>query len=70
MILRSSTSSTSYTALWLRRAGASEDPWISLTDHSQAIGAGQVLYGGNSFGSTHASAILPANNGANVYING
>ena len=69
-ILRSSTSSTSYTAYWYRRSGATEDPWISLSDHSPAIAAGQIMYGGNSFGGAHASNILPVNNGANVYING
>jgi len=39
-----------------------------VTDHGNAISAGKILYGENSFGSTHASAILPAHNGANVWI--
>jgi len=64
----SSLSATPYTAKWYRRQGASEDPWISITDHHPAIGAGDILYGGANFGSTHASAVLPIHDGANVYI--
>lgn len=67
-ILKSSTHSSPYTAAWYRRQGALEDPWISLNDHHPAIGQGNILYGENNFGSTHASAILPRHGGANVYI--
>ena len=67
-ILKSSTHSSPYRARWYRRRGALEDPWISLNDHHPAIGQGNILYGENNFGSTHASAILPRHGGANVYI--
>jgi len=67
-IVKSSTSSKPYTAAWYRRRGAREDPWISLTDHHPAIGQGNIVYGENNFGSTHAAAVLPKHGGANVYI--
>lgn len=38
-----------------------------LNDHGPAIGQGNILYGENSFGSTHASAVLPSHQGANVF---
>jgi hypothetical protein len=64
-ILMSSTSPTRYTAQWYHRAAQSEDPWISLTDHGDAIGEGNMLYGEASFGGAHAANVLPAHNGAN-----
>ena len=67
-ILKSSSSADSYTAKWYRREGSQEDPWVSLTDHSGAAAAGDILYGGNSYGGTHASAVLPNHNGANVFV--
>ena len=67
-ILSSSSSLTSYSAKMYNRDGQSEDPWLSLSDHSQAVTAGEILYGGNSVGGTHASAVLPSHNGANVFI--
>ena len=39
-----------------------------MTDHHDAIGAGHILYGEANFGGTHASAVLPQANGANVFI--
>jgi len=68
-ILQSSTSGgASYSARWYRRESALEDPWISLTDHSEAIAQGNILYGENGFGSTHATAVLPRHMGANVFV--
>ena len=67
-IKKSSISTTPYQAKWYRRSGHKEDPWISLTDHGGAIGAGDILYGENRFGGGHARNILPLHNGANVYI--
>lgn len=64
-ILKSSTRATNYTAAWYNRQGVKEDPWISLTDHKAAISQGNILYGGNHYGSTHATAVYQ---GANVYI--
>ena len=45
-----------------------EDPWVSLSDHANAIDKGDILYGENSFGGTHAEAVLPKHGGANVFI--
>lgn len=67
-ILASSTSDTPYHARWYNRAGALEDPWISLTDHGDAIGRGDILYGENRFGHAHAANVLPFHDGADVYI--
>lgn len=67
-IISSSKSSTPYQALWYYRCDTCEDPWVSTIDHGPAIGAGEILYGENNFGSTHAAAILPQHNGANVFI--
>jgi acetylornithine deacetylase/succinyl-diaminopimelate desuccinylase-like protein len=64
----SSTSCLPYEAKWYNRSGNSEDPWLSLTDHHTAIGAGDILYGGRGYGGGHASNVLPHHNGANVFI--
>ena len=53
-------------ANWYRRSGSVEDPWLSITNHVPAVFDGDVVYGANSFGSPHASNVLPVNNGANV----
>jgi len=55
-------------ARWYRRQNVREDPWISLTDHHDAIGQGYILYGGNNYGGSQASKILPIHDGADVYI--
>ena len=67
-IIMSSTSSSPYSAKWYRRTSQLEDPWVSLTNHHAAIGEGNIVYGENNFGSTHASAVLPIHNGANVWV--
>jgi len=66
-IIASSKSATGSSARWYRRQGAREDPWISLSDHHTAIGAGEILYKGAGIGSTQF-AILPHHNGANVFV--
>ena len=68
LIYKSSTKSDSYTARWYRRNGNPEDPWISLNDHGPAIGQGNILYGENHYNGLHAENILPAHQGANVFI--
>ena len=55
-------------ARWYRRQNVREDPWISLTDHSDAVHRGYILYGGNSYGGSYASKILPIHDGADVYV--
>lgn len=39
-----------------------------MEDHGQAIGNGMIVYGENNFGNAHAANILPAHNGANVFV--
>jgi len=65
-ITRSSINSKEHSAKWYRRQGSKEDPWISLTDHSSAIGEGNLLYGENSYGTR--SEVLTKHGGADVYI--
>ena len=65
-VLRSSTSSTPYSASWLFRSGQAEDPWISLADHGPSTGDGGVLYGENGYAAYVDS--FSNNNGANVFI--
>jgi len=67
-ILKSSKQSAAYYAKWYRRSGSLEDPWISLTDHDGAISAGDIVYGENRFSGDHATKVLPAHKGANVFI--
>jgi hypothetical protein len=67
-ILKSSTHRRPYYARWYRRHGNREDPWVSLNDHGPAIPQGNILYGENSFGHTHARAVLPKHGGANVWV--
>ena len=66
-ILMSSLNDYKYTARWFRRPSNKEEPWISLTDHDDAILNGGVLYGGNGV-SSYAKDVLAPHNGANVYI--
>ena len=65
-VLKSSISATPYQARWYHRT-RSEDPWISLTDHSASVTNGQLLYGGNSYGGGHASFIA-GQGGMNVFV--
>ena len=65
-MLASSWGSTA--ARWYNRAGFAEDPWISLTHHDDAIGSGDLLYGGAKFGGSPAENVLPIHNGANVFV--
>ena len=67
-ILKSSISDTPYKAKWYRQKTDKNAPWVSLIDHDPALSTGNILYGENSYGSTHASTVLPKHHGANVYI--
>jgi hypothetical protein len=54
-------------ARWYRRDGVLEDPWVSLTDHHDAIISGDMVYGGK--GSVdHTSNTVAVHQGADVYI--
>ena len=67
-ILKSSKSpSAPHMARWYNRQGCAEDPWISVTDHHEAISAEKIVYGEHSYGGQHA-AVLQAHSGANVFI--
>ena len=62
-VIISSTSCTSYTAVWYRRQGEAGDPWVSIKNH----GAGEMmLYGGNSV--AEHNDILTNSGGMDVYI--
>ena len=67
-ILASSDIPSPYSAKWYNRADIPEDPWVSIIDHGPAIGAGKILYGEASYGSSHAANILPSSGGADVYV--
>ena len=68
-ILKSSTSETPYQARWYNRGALDPpDPWLSLSDHNDAIEAGEILYGEHHWRGAWAENVLPAGNGANVYI--
>jgi hypothetical protein len=68
-IARSSLTDQPYVAKWYRRQqGFQEDPWISLTDHGEAIHHLQILYGENSNGKASHADVLRAHAGANVFI--
>jgi len=65
-ITRSSINPKEHSAKWYRRKSCGADPWISLTDHSSAVGEGNILYGENSFRTR--SEVLTKHGGADVYI--
>lgn len=67
-ILRSSNNDNPYTAAWYNRKGNLEDPWISVIDHAEAIDAGMLVYGENSFDWPSHRKVLRAHNGANVFV--
>ena len=54
---------TSTQALWYNRPGSAEDPWISVTDHSPAIAACDIVHGENSFFGGH-NCIISTKGGA------
>ena len=67
-ILKSSTRAAPYEARWVHRGTEPEEPFVSLTDHAEAIAADQLLYAEASFGwLTHVKP-LELHNGANVFI--
>ncbi len=68
VIQKSWSTNTEYKARWYRRAGNLEDPWISSSNHGDAIPRGEILYGENNYVGEHALEVLPFRNGANVFI--
>ena len=72
-VLMSSDSLSPYSAIWLNREEHptypySEDPWISVTDHSLAVAGGKIVYGEGGHQNALRTAVLPIHNGANVWI--
>ena len=51
-IIKSSSSSTPYSAIWYNRAQTPEDPWVSINDHSATPNL--ILYGEN-YNTSHPS---------------
>ena len=57
IVIKSSISSTSYTAAWYNRTTLGEDPWIGLRSHGKqpvnnpSGGGDLILYGENSYGN-------------------
>ena len=64
-MLRSWDKNTQSKAIWYRRAGTSEDPWVSRWDHSQND-EDDVLYGGN--GGRGHNIIIESSGEADVFI--
>ena len=67
-ILKSSKSPTPYKARWYNRDGVDEDPWISLTDHHDAISSNDLIYGGNSFDWASHTNHIRLFGGMNVFV--
>ena len=53
-IIKSSSSSTPYSAIWYNRGQTPEDPWISINDHSATPNL--ILYGEN-YNTSHLSLL-------------
>ena len=62
----SSTNKNTYVAKWYNRAAKPEDPWVSITGHSQSIVPCLILYGEN--GEKGNACAIEQNDGADVYI--
>ena len=67
-ITKSSISAAPYSAVWYNRAGNTEDPWISLTDHVDAIYSGGLLYGEASFNATIYTSTIRTSGGMKVLV--
>ena len=61
-----SSDGSNYVAKWYNRAGAPEDPWISITDHVSSVGAGKFVYGEGS--NAYYTYSFQSNGGADVYV--
>ena len=67
-IIKSSQNVNPYTALWYRRSGSSEDPWVSTCDHGAATTNGQMVYGENGASSSTYLISIVQHQGNNVFI--
>ena len=64
-VAASSVSCEAYTAVWYRRSGVAEDPWVSVRDHRAQ--EGELMVYGQSSSSAHTST-LETSGGMGVYI--
>ncbi len=67
-IMRSSIRNVEYQAKWYNRGDYTEDPWVSLTDHADAITNGDLLYGENGFNQASHTWTIRSNGGMNVFV--
>jgi hypothetical protein len=67
-VVKSSICSTPYKARWYNRNGFPEDPWISITDHHDAITNDDLLYGCNSFDWASHVKTVRRHGGMNVFV--
>jgi len=65
-ITKSSSNNSPSMAVWYRREGCNEDPWISISDHNVADKENGILYGGDN--SKQHNGALKKHGGARVYI--
>ena len=66
-IIKSSFSSTPYTAIQYNRAGMTEDPWMSIKDHLSGNPADQIVYGENSYAGPQ-TALVSVDGGMGVWV--
>ena len=64
-IVASSISCDPYSAVWYRRNGVPEDPWVSIRNHGDP--AGELMVYGQGGRGSH-STILEDSGGMDVYI--
>ena len=66
-IIKSSYSSTPYSAIQYNRSGVPEDPWFSIKDHLTGTSADQIVYGENSYAGLQ-TALVSVDGGMGVWV--
>ena len=66
-IIKSSFSSTPYSAIQYNRTGLAEDPWMSIKDHLSGNPADQIVYGENSYAGPQ-TALISVDGGMGVWV--
>merc|ERR1719506_1871649 len=67
-VLMSSSSASQYKTKWMHRQNSDEDPQLGLEDYVSAEANGGLLYAEGELGGKAATMILPAHQGANMFI--